>query len=489
MRLIQKGAAVKAPIQTEGSQMQSQGSSEPQWSDLPGNLLPSAGRNLQAMVQPFINPGETVRNIGGLTAGGISKLIPGEPSNPKAKQAENLFDQLINVYKERYGGASNIKKTMIEDPTGFALDVASLLSGGGAALKGVGAAGKMNKVAQVGSAMQKVSEFVDPISLAGKVPGVKTVGKAVTAAPEGIVDSYLPRPKMAQEYKDLQDTLFKGESSFGGQVTDRTKVPMRTKKLVTLAHDKKLGVSNQIDEAIKPYLNEKVDVWEIVDPREPDPNRMTMTKLYEMINNSAIPNKQPILKDINEVLNGIVDKADIKGQIKIKDIYELRKNTDRTLDQFFQNAKSVDDVSPQQAISAVMANELRNVINDFVPDLKDLNHEYGVWKDIENAATVQAVKNKRGAKPTAFDVGIGGGAAGITTFTVNPLAGAAALLGPYIARRIATSSSTGLAAARMLQELIGGTQAVSKPMGATGRANYLLNREPQNATPGANLVQ
>lgn len=439
----------------------SKGSTEPKWSDLIGNIPGSAVQTGKALIQPFLNPMDTIAGIGGLAGGAVQKFTPG------VQEEEQLVDQLLGFYKDRYGGASNIKNTLIEDPVGAVSDASLLFTSGGAALKGAGAITKSNTLAKAGNIVSKVGEVTDPINAVSRV--TKPATNAMQSVPGNIVDTYIPRPSTAEQVSETSRNLFKGEEKLGTKVADRTKLPIRVKKLAKLANEKATVTYEQIQENIKPFLDQDVNVENILEPKTADTNRLTITKLYDMIENSAIPNKQPILDDINEVVENIINKADNQGNVKLKELEKLRKNTDATLDKFFQNGKGINEVSPQEQISVVVSNELRNLINDAVPDLKTLNEEYGVWKDMERAAVRQTAKGTKW-KPDAIDFSMGG--LGVVTTGANPLS----IFGPYITRRILSSSSTGLTAARLMQELLGLGEATGKVGGPASRSSYLLER-------------
>ena len=50
-------------------------SSEPSFADLPGNILPSAQKNLSAIFSAITNPLDTAANLGGLGVGAVQKVI------------------------------------------------------------------------------------------------------------------------------------------------------------------------------------------------------------------------------------------------------------------------------------------------------------------------------------------------------------------------------------------------------------------------------
>lgn len=129
---------------------------EPQWSDLPGNIIPSAGKlvsDTAAVINPY-NWDDIAANLYELGPSGIA-----------------------NFFKERY--YDNPKKTLIEDPLGVVADAAGLLTGAGMAARAPGTLGR------VAATAGKIGKHIDPLT--GTVPqavakGVgKSAGKAASA--------------------------------------------------------------------------------------------------------------------------------------------------------------------------------------------------------------------------------------------------------------------------------------------------------------------
>lgn len=159
------------------------GQSDTSFKNLPGNILPSLKRNVGdifgAVKNLFSTDPEknTVANIARVGAGVVSKAIPGR------QQSEDAADAVGRFFKDRYGSPDRFKSTVINDPTGVVLDVASIFTGfGGAAKGGAAIAGKVGlnaeraaQVARVGNTISKIGDVVDPI-----VQGSKLIGKATS---------------------------------------------------------------------------------------------------------------------------------------------------------------------------------------------------------------------------------------------------------------------------------------------------------------------
>lgn len=148
------------------------------------NIVPSAKRLGSDLLAMVTDPVGTVKNIGRLAAGAGEKFIPGTQSY------EIYADAVGKYFAERYGGVENVKKTMAEDPVGFAADVATVLTGGELAL--ARAPGVIGKVGQVAGTASRV---VDPINAAVKAGAAvtKPVAKVAGAVAKPFADAAFAR--------------------------------------------------------------------------------------------------------------------------------------------------------------------------------------------------------------------------------------------------------------------------------------------------------
>lgn len=142
-------------------------------------LIKSGGEAIGGIFSAIGHPIQTAKAIGGIVKGGIEKLTPGEQEN------EKNFDAVIGFYKDRYGNIEAAKKTMLEDPIGFAMDLSAFFTAGGGAVSAAGKAGKLAGVAKVGQAISKAGQAIDPLAAAARGAGsaIKAVTKGKAVAP------------------------------------------------------------------------------------------------------------------------------------------------------------------------------------------------------------------------------------------------------------------------------------------------------------------
>ena len=171
-----------------------------------GNIPGSAWEVGKGLGTAVLHPVQTAKGIGSVAAGGVQKLIPGE------QEQEKSFDSVVDFFKQRYGSYEAMKKTGIEDPVGFALDLSILFSGGGSTATKVGSLSKINRATKasniaaragktgaalkkakqvsnigqanvltdVGGALSKTGSAINPIT-----QGTRLFGKGIKVATQG----------------------------------------------------------------------------------------------------------------------------------------------------------------------------------------------------------------------------------------------------------------------------------------------------------------
>lgn len=149
-----------------------------EWADLPGNIIPSAGRFMAGIGQTVLHPIDTLSGVADAAAGGLRNLTPeplrnlidkADASPENQRRATATADAVGKFYKDRYGGLQNLKQTVITDPVGAAADLSTVLAGAG------GAANVAN-LPRVGNALAEASRLTNPITAMTAV--AKPVAKA-----------------------------------------------------------------------------------------------------------------------------------------------------------------------------------------------------------------------------------------------------------------------------------------------------------------------
>lgn len=148
------------------------------WGDTPAapslsEAMISAGKNLPSsfgsyvgdIAQSVMHPVESVENMGKVGLGLLDKAgVPGTEGYGE------YADAVGKMYKQRYGGWDNFKKTLADDPVGIMADASLFLSGIGSGLRLTTGA---NRVANIASTAGRVLDPLSaPIAAARGVGGI-----------------------------------------------------------------------------------------------------------------------------------------------------------------------------------------------------------------------------------------------------------------------------------------------------------------------------
>lgn len=129
------------------------------------SFVPSAIQYGKDIVQPFLNPIQTAKDLGTLGKGIYQLATPGEQPEEKVAKAVGQY------FVDRYGSLEAVKESFAKDPVGVLGDASLILTGGTAlAAKTAGKTSKLTK------ALKIAADYTDPI-----VGGVKTTSKVGSA--------------------------------------------------------------------------------------------------------------------------------------------------------------------------------------------------------------------------------------------------------------------------------------------------------------------
>lgn len=141
------------------------------------NAVPSVFNLAKGVASAVASPIQTTKNVVSLASGGILNSLPegavnfinetvADPEQSAKDMA--LASALGGVYKEKYGTMEGFKTAMATDPAGVLADVATVLTGGGAAASKLGNISKIRGLEKLGGLASKAGMAVDPFNLAGK---------------------------------------------------------------------------------------------------------------------------------------------------------------------------------------------------------------------------------------------------------------------------------------------------------------------------------
>ena len=183
------------------------------------NVITSGVKFGENLYGAATSPVQTVKNIANIPRG-LGYLISeqlGSALDPEEKFYADKVKDLGNFFAERFGGWENIKKTAYEDPVGFAADLSTIFSGGGAALKTAG-------LTKYGEAASQLGKYTNPMAWPGGVSKAARGALKKVNTPEWILESTMKIPpgSLRQELRQsVIQTLLKEKLPLGKYTRDK----------------------------------------------------------------------------------------------------------------------------------------------------------------------------------------------------------------------------------------------------------------------------
>lgn len=297
-----------------------------------GNLPRSSYELGKNVVSAVANPIDTAKALGGIVAGGAAKvgetlledtdfgqsLLQGAKDRGVALETDattgklktkatpelQQFNSVLKFFGDRYGSLDKFKETAIEDPAGVMADIATVLTGGGAAVTKLGQVSNISRLATVGNNVQRVGALVDPINaVTGTVKATVNTGKYIK---EGLS----PTPTKAKALEEI--AVAKTPSEVQSMETalgaiDNTGVKTNS-ELKTKFTEAKKELSTIVDNE----LSKDTNVYKVEDLLVPK-----KTKAGKEIKTDYITRALDGLDDLYTKLGDDVAKADIQD-LKLK---------------------------------------------------------------------------------------------------------------------------------------------------------------------------
>ena len=140
------------------------------------NVGESGANLVKGIYGAVTSPLETAKGVIDIGAGALQNVLPESVVQAigEDKASREKASQVGKFYKERYGSLEGVGNALYTDPFGVAADVASVATGGGAALA------KVPGLVKAGQVVSKVGSAVDPLAAA-----LRATGKAVEYGGKG----------------------------------------------------------------------------------------------------------------------------------------------------------------------------------------------------------------------------------------------------------------------------------------------------------------
>lgn len=338
----------------------------------------------------FTNPKQTIKSFSTLW----NTIVDYLNGNWVSEQSQAIKDGLLNYYKERYGGIDNLKRTISQDPFGFASDASMVLSiiaapftWWASLLANLGVQGKtVASVLKTAKVIDNVADIIDPVTLTFK--GIKKWTKFVN--------------KLAKT--DVTKTLWTLEDVVSDKYTNAFKIKDNTllsKKLTNnyldLIKDWYVGTIDNIRKQADKNLDVAKNVYN---------SNNLKGKLNLVLNNKKLESLYNIIESkIDDMLD---DSGNVKSWMEsqyktMQDMYDNIKSSKNptywTLNEYKQQwadmvygkkwEKTPVFPSGSEYNAAQARLEMADILNDFLTDnvseLADANKKWN------NALTAKAL--------------------------------------------------------------------------------------------------
>jgi hypothetical protein len=345
--------AYQAAKQQEASKFQFSGKEAIK--NLPGSIVEEGKNVIGAITQPI----QTLKGIGNLALGVAEKAIPGGPY-PQEKYADALGDYFAN----RYGSKDAFLSELQNKPASVLSDLSMLVTGGAsgaaklASLSKVGAkaAPALEKVAQVGTA-------IDPLNLAANT----TMYGASKAIPTSIA------PMMYESAAKWSTKLGPEERAAITETALKNQIPLTYEGLGKV--QSKLGdLGDKMDNLITNATDQNI--------------KIPATKVLESLKDVKKQSggfKIEAGQDIKEINNIEKQFKTYLKQNKItsvtpQQLQDFKADAYKRID--FGRAPEKPSLAKEQAYRS-MAESARTSLEGFMPELRDINAQYGALKDLQ----------------------------------------------------------------------------------------------------------
>ena len=327
-----------------------------------GNAIPSALNAGGDLLNAVLHPIDTLTVLGKVGLGAAQKLIPGE------QESEKYADAVGEHFAQRYGGMENFKRTVAADPVGVLGDISSLFTGGAGLGKAAASAASTGSkavraagLAQAAQGMSGAADVLNKVANAASVAGRATdpifgtaelAGKI--AAPRLYQSALMPSTRLTPAERDrvVQAGLREGILPTKGGYE-------KAEELVRGLND---DVTRLIDDA--------TDAGNTIDPLRVANNALDNT--FDRFRHQATPTG-----DLEAIARDVGDFVDSWGGAPLtpKEAQKIKTGTYRELKE--KDFRPGEPTSASKATQRALASELRQEIENIVPDVKNLNRREG----------------------------------------------------------------------------------------------------------------
>lgn len=344
--------AYQAAKQQEASKFQFSGKEAIK--NLPGSIVEEGKNVIGAITQPI----QTLKGISNLALGIAEKATDGVQSH------EKYADALSDYYANKYGSKDAFLQELQNNPASILSDISMFVTGGAsgaakvASLSKVGAkaAPALEKVAKVGTA-------IDPLNLAANT--------AMYGASKAIPTSVAPM--MYESAAKFSTTLSPAERTRITETALKNQIPLDYSGLGKV-QSKLTDLGDKMDNLITNATDQNIKI----------PATKVLESLKDVKKQSGgfkIEAAQDI-KEINDIEKQFKTylKQNKITSVTPQQLQEFKADAYKRID--FGRAPEKPSLAKEQAYRS-MAESARTSLEGFMPELRDINAQYGALKELQ----------------------------------------------------------------------------------------------------------
>jgi hypothetical protein len=344
--------AYQAAKQQEASKFQFSGKEA--LKNLPGSIVQEGKNVIGAITEPV----QTLKGIGNLALGIAEKATDGVQSH------EKYADALSDYYANKYGSKDAFLQELQNNPASILSDISMFVTGGAsgaaklASLSKVGAkaAPALEKVAKVGTA-------IDPLNLAANT----TMYGASKVIPTSVA------PGLYESAAKFSTTLSPAERTRITETALKNQIPLSYEGL-GMVQSKLTDLGDKMDTLITNATDKNI--------------KIPATKVLESLKDVKKQSggfKIEAAQDIKEINNIEKQFKTYLKQNKItsvtpQQLQDFKADAYKRID--FGRAPEKPSLAKEEAYRA-MAGSARQSLEGFMPELKDINTQYGALRELQ----------------------------------------------------------------------------------------------------------
>ena len=327
-----------------------------------GNAIPSALNAGGDLLNAILHPIDTLTTLGKVGLGAAQKLIPGE------QESEKYADAVGEHFAQRYGGMENFKRTVAADPVGVLGDISSLFTGGAglgkAAASAARAGSKVGNAVGLAQTAQGLSDAADVLS---KVANAASVAGRATDPIFGTAElaGKIAAPRLYQSALMPSTRLTPAERDRVVQAGLREGI-LPTKG----GYEKAEALVRGLNDDVTRLIDDATDAGNTIDPLRVAINALDSTS--DRFRHQATPTG-----DLEAIARDVDDFVESWGGAPLspKEAQKIKTGTYRELKE--KDFRPGEPTSASKATQRALASELRQEIENIVPEVKGLNRREG----------------------------------------------------------------------------------------------------------------